>query len=88
MCIVAIQKTLQQWLHNTHKLDFLEKQCSAAMKNYIFQLHQIQNKNNPIKFLPSHSHLLPAYFYRWNLWRNIMVRAKPGQFKSDSPCMV
>ena len=30
---IANQKVFQQWLHNIHKVDFLEKQCHAAMKN-------------------------------------------------------
>ena len=31
---VAHQKALQEWPHNMHNIDFLEKQFSVAMKNY------------------------------------------------------
>jgi hypothetical protein len=31
---VANQKALQEWPHNIHKVDYLEKQFNAAMKNY------------------------------------------------------
>jgi hypothetical protein len=34
---VANQKPVQEHPHNTHNLDFLEKQCNAAMKKYSAQ---------------------------------------------------
>ena len=31
---VADQNALQEWPHIIHKVDFVEKQCDSAMKNY------------------------------------------------------
>jgi hypothetical protein len=32
---IANQKALPEWPHNTHNVDFLAKQCHAAMKKYL-----------------------------------------------------
>ena len=34
---VAHQKALQEWPHKIHKVNFLEKQCNLAMKNFSAQ---------------------------------------------------
>ena len=68
---VADQKALQERPHNTHNIDFLEKQFNAAMKTS--QLHQIYNIHNPNKFLPSHSFMVSACYYKLKPWRDIMA---------------
>ena len=59
---VSDQKALREQPHNTHNVDFLAKQCNAAMKKYS-ALSNFLNMNNPIKFLLSHSHLLSTCLY-------------------------
>ena len=31
---ITHQKALQEHSHNNHNIDFLERQCNSAMKNY------------------------------------------------------
>jgi hypothetical protein len=83
---VADQKALQHWPHTIYKVDFLEKQCHAAM-NYsdLPNVEHEQPKQNSCHL--SHICCLPA-FTDERCGEISWQELNRGKSKSDTPCFV
>jgi hypothetical protein len=84
---IANQNSLQECPHNIHKVDFLEKQCNAAMKN-CSALSNL-NMNNPNKILAALLTFVVCLLLQMKtVEKTSWQEQNQGKCKSDIPCLV